>query len=144
MRTEVSLAAGGRLWQHAVLMLFATMIAWMPFATAAQDELLAPEKAFRISTRAADSGAVEVRFQIADGYYMYRDRFKLKRMEPTAPTDCENPIEQLVPLGRRLGATGTPTWFLPNGEKYTGAQPMSVVLPLLDATARTRSKDGPR
>jgi thiol:disulfide interchange protein DsbC len=68
----------------------------------------------------------------------------LKQMEPTASTDCENPIEQLVPLGRRLGATGTPTWFLPNGEKYTGAQPMSVVLPLLDATARTRSKDGPR
>lgn len=78
MRTEVSLAAGVRLWQHAVLMLFATMIAWMPFATAAQDELLEPEKAFRISTRAAESGAVEVRFQIADGYYMYRDRFKFE------------------------------------------------------------------
>ena len=60
----------------------------------------------------------------------------LKRAEPTAPTDCENPIEELVALGKRLGATSTPTWFLPNGEKYVGAQPMSVVVPLLDATAR--------
>lgn len=62
----------------------------------------------------------------------------LKRVESTAPTDCENPIDELVALGKRLGATSTPTWFLPNGEKYVGAQPMSVVVPLLDATARRR------
>lgn len=62
----------------------------------------------------------------------------LKRVEPTAPTDCENPIEELVALGKRLGASSTPTWFLPNGEKYMGAQPMSTVVPLLDATAPRR------
>ena len=62
----------------------------------------------------------------------------LKRVEPTAPTDCENPIEELVALGRRLGATSTPTWFLPNGERYVGALPLSQVVPLLDATARRR------
>lgn len=62
----------------------------------------------------------------------------LKRAEPMAPTDCDNPIDELVALGRRLGATSTPTWFLPNGEKYVGAQPMSEVVPLLDATARRR------
>ena len=38
-------------------------------------ELLEPEKAFRISARALDARNVEVTFQIADGYYMYRDRF---------------------------------------------------------------------
>ncbi len=38
-------------------------------------ELLEPEKAFRFSAR-ADGGAVEVRFSIADGYYMYRDKFR--------------------------------------------------------------------
>jgi len=62
----------------------------------------------------------------------------LKRVEPTAPTDCENPIEELVALGKRLGASSTPTWFLPNGEKYVGAQPMSTVVPLLDAAARRK------
>jgi thioredoxin:protein disulfide reductase len=39
------------------------------------DELLEPEKAFRFSARAVD-GAVEVDFAIADGYYMYRDKFR--------------------------------------------------------------------
>ena len=62
----------------------------------------------------------------------------LKRVEPTAPTDCENPIDELVALGRRLGTTSTPTWFLPNGERYVGALPMSQVVPLLDATARRK------
>ena len=39
-------------------------------------DLLEPEKAFRISTRALDASTVEVRFDIAEGYYMYRERFK--------------------------------------------------------------------
>ena len=39
------------------------------------NELLQPEKAFRISARALDESTVEVEFKIADGYYMYRDRF---------------------------------------------------------------------
>ena len=62
----------------------------------------------------------------------------LRNIEPTVPTDCENPIEQLIALGKRLGATSTPTWFLPNGDKYFGAQPMNKVVPLLDATAKAR------
>lgn len=39
------------------------------------NELLQPEKAFRISARALDAHTVQVEFKIADGYYMYRDRF---------------------------------------------------------------------
>ena len=38
-------------------------------------QLLEPEKAFRFSAQARD-GAVEVSFAIADGYYMYRDKFR--------------------------------------------------------------------
>ncbi|HEY1291140.1 MAG TPA: protein-disulfide reductase DsbD [Burkholderiales bacterium] len=40
------------------------------------DNLLEPEKAFRFSARALDASSVEVTFAIADGYYMYRERFK--------------------------------------------------------------------
>jgi thiol:disulfide interchange protein DsbD len=40
------------------------------------DELLEPEKAFRFSARALGAGAIEVRFAIAEGYYMYRDKFR--------------------------------------------------------------------
>ena len=39
-------------------------------------DLLEPEKAFRFSARALDANTVEVRFAIAEGYYMYRERFK--------------------------------------------------------------------
>jgi thiol:disulfide interchange protein DsbD len=40
------------------------------------DNLLEPEKAFRFSARSVDAGSIEVRFDIAPGYYLYRERFK--------------------------------------------------------------------
>jgi len=42
------------------------------------DNLLEPEKAFRFSARAPDDASVEVRFAIAEGYYMYRERFRFE------------------------------------------------------------------
>jgi thiol:disulfide interchange protein DsbD len=39
------------------------------------NELLEPEKAFRITARALDERNAEVEFRIAKGYYMYRNRF---------------------------------------------------------------------
>lgn len=47
------------------------------FARAAE-EPLPVEQAFRVSARAVDDHTVEVRFQIADGYYLYRHRFKFQ------------------------------------------------------------------
>ncbi len=41
-------------------------------------QLLEPEQAFRFSARPADDAALEVRFAIAEGYYMYRDRFRFE------------------------------------------------------------------
>lgn len=38
-------------------------------------ELLDPEQAFRFSARAVDAQTVELRWEIAPGYYMYRDKF---------------------------------------------------------------------
>ena len=43
---------------------------------ASADELLEPEKAFQFSAHALDAKAIEVNFAIADGYYMYRDKFR--------------------------------------------------------------------
>ena len=40
------------------------------------DELLEPEKAFQFAARAVDARTLEVHFTIADGYYMYRDKFR--------------------------------------------------------------------
>src|SRR3990170_3475601 len=38
-------------------------------------DLLEPDKAFRFSVRALDASALEVRYRIAEGYYLYRDKF---------------------------------------------------------------------
>ena len=54
----------------------------MPLAPAgAAEDLLEPEKAFRFSARALDADALEVSFAIADGYYMYRDRFRFEAQD---------------------------------------------------------------
>jgi thiol:disulfide interchange protein DsbD len=44
-------------------------------AHAAEPKLLPAEEAFRFSARALDDRTVEVRFAVADGYYLYRDKF---------------------------------------------------------------------
>ncbi|HYD59689.1 MAG TPA: protein-disulfide reductase DsbD [Noviherbaspirillum sp.] len=48
-----------------------------PFSHAA-DDFLDPEIAFRFSARMIDEKTAEVTYKIADGYYMYRERFAFK------------------------------------------------------------------
>src|SRR5213080_2679554 len=54
-------------------------------------ELLEPDKAFRISARALDARNVEVTFKIADGYYMYRERFSFATDDGRPLTGVEIP-----------------------------------------------------
>ena len=54
-------------------------------------ELLEPEKAFRISARALDARNVEVAFKIAQGYYMYRSRFSFATEAGKPLADVEIP-----------------------------------------------------
>jgi thiol:disulfide interchange protein DsbD len=58
-----------------LLLLAFSVVAGLAHAANPED-LLEPEKAFRISARALDEKTAEVRFVIADGYYMYRDKFR--------------------------------------------------------------------
>ncbi|MEO9161130.1 MAG: protein-disulfide reductase DsbD N-terminal domain-containing protein [Casimicrobiaceae bacterium] len=39
-------------------------------------KLLPPEQAFRLSARALDASTIEARFDVADGYYLYRDKLR--------------------------------------------------------------------
>ncbi len=48
-------------------------------------ELLEAEKAFAVSAKALDSNTLEVRYQIANGYYLYHDKFKFE-IEPKDAT----------------------------------------------------------
>jgi len=68
------------------LLIFALLVLCAGFAQSqslrstlgGSDELLEPEKAFVFSARALDGSAIEVSYRIADGYYMYRERFKFE------------------------------------------------------------------
>jgi thiol:disulfide interchange protein DsbC len=74
----------------------------------------------------------------AKAVWCSKDRVKawndlmFRRIEPQAPTDCENPIDKIIEFGRKLGANSTPTWFLETGERYSGAVPLEEVRQLLD------------
>ena len=56
----------------------------------ASTKLLPPEQAFRFSARALDAATVEARFDVADGYYLYRDKMRFT-IEPVAATSVELP-----------------------------------------------------
>src|SRR5476649_448817 len=57
-------------------------------AGADAQELLEPEKAFRFSARLIDANQVEVRFEIAPGYYMYREKFKFDANPSSVTVDA--------------------------------------------------------
>ena len=46
-------------------------------------KLLPPERAFRLSARVVDASTVEARYDVADGYYLYRDKLRFT-IEPVA------------------------------------------------------------
>ncbi len=78
------------------------LLAWLCVGGAAgEKDLLPPERAFRFAARQLDEHAIEVRFDIADGYHLYRERFAFA----------------VRPAGAKLGAPA-----LPRGEvKYDEA-----------------------
>ena len=100
-------------------------VLWLTTASAlaADAELLPPEQAFRYSARALDSRTLEARFVIADGYYLYRDKFSFA----------------VAPDGAVLGAPELPAGkiktdqFFGKVETYRGT--VVVKLPLGGAAA---------
>ena len=54
---------------------FASILAALPVA-AQEPKLLPNERAFAFSARGVNERAIEARFVIAEGYYLYRDRIK--------------------------------------------------------------------
>jgi thiol:disulfide interchange protein DsbD len=57
------------------------------FAGLQQEKLLPPEQAFRFNAQVKDAHTVHVDWQIAPGYYLYRERFKFSL--PDKPADVE-------------------------------------------------------
>ncbi|HEX4986704.1 MAG TPA: protein-disulfide reductase DsbD [Burkholderiales bacterium] len=52
------------------------LLAWTFAPAQAAGDLLPPEAAFRFSAALTDAATIRVHYRIADGYYLYRDRFR--------------------------------------------------------------------
>ena len=113
--------------RFARLLLLFLMVSLAAFgAGAAEDDFLDPEKAFRIGARALDARQVEVRFDIAPGYYMYREQF---RFAADGATTLGAPV---LPAGKvKFDET-----FAKDVETYRDA--MTIALPVQQAAATFR------
>ena len=69
------------------------LIALLFCATVQAQELLPPALAFRATAAAADGQTIEVRFEIADGYYLYRDKIRFS----AEPSDIRLGSPELPP-----------------------------------------------
>ena len=59
--------------------LLGLLLCWLSVLPASQAaDFLPPHKAFVASARMADAQTIELRYQIADGYYLYRERFRFQ------------------------------------------------------------------
>src|SRR6185503_15402744 len=97
--------------------LLAVLLTAATLAYSAEPELLEPDKAFRFSARLKDPRSIEVNYQIAPGYYLYRDKFRFV----------------LSPAGAKPGAAQLPAGakhrdeFFGEVETYRGN--ISIVVP---------------
>ena len=64
------------------------LLAIAPASAGAADPFLDPEAAFRLSARALDAQHIELRFDVAPGYHLYRDKFDATITPAPAGTDA--------------------------------------------------------
>ena len=74
----------------AAWLLALSSVALAPLAVAAGPNLLPAEQAFRLSARVLDPSTLEVRYNIADGYYLYRDKLRMSVEPPPAAEKIDN------------------------------------------------------
>ncbi len=68
-----------------ILLCVVSLIIHSPGALA-DEEFMPPDQAFRISAKAVTSGQLEISWDIADGYYLYRNKIQFKSKTEQIPT----------------------------------------------------------
>ena len=61
-----------------ILFFLFSLLLSLPFSLAHADEFLDPAVAFKPSVRALDGQTLEISYEIAKGYYLYRDKFRFR------------------------------------------------------------------
>ena len=105
------------------LLAMAALAPWQP--ALAGDDFLEPEKAFQFSARQLDPKTVEITFDIAPGYYLYREQFRF--------------LAEGATLGKPRIPPGKVKWdqtFEKDVESYRNE--LKIVLPVENAPPRFR------
>ena len=110
-------------FRPAMRLILIFLLAVSGLARGAEPELLEPEKAFRFSARLKDERSIEVNYQIAPGYYLYRDKFRFS----LAPAGAKAGAPQLPPGNKHRDE------FFGEVETYRGN--LIIVLPFDGAGA---------
>ena len=116
----------------------AAVVAPVVVTDAGEPELLAQERAFQLSARRKDSKTVEFNFKIAEGYYMYRGKFKFA-VEPTTnaivgmPTLTKGKMKQDPTFGRTVIYRDSVRILLPVASLHKGvnladAEPLRLMV----------------
>jgi len=106
------------------LMLGVWLLLLLPQALWAAPEFLPPEQAFRLRPRLIDARTIGLRFEVAPGYYLYRERLSFQAQ----PEDVALGAVQLPPGQVKFDET-----FQKNVETYHGS--LEVRLPVVAAPA---------
>jgi thiol:disulfide interchange protein DsbD len=105
------------------LLAVAALCLWQP--ALAVDDFLEPEKAFQFSARQLDPKTIEITFDIAPGYYLYREQFKF--------------VADGATLGKAQIPPGKVKWdqtFEKEVETYRNV--LKITLPVMRAPAKFR------
>ena len=76
MNNNTFLKKLGRIAKRAALLTTAALML-LPAVTTAAEDYLDPELAFKLTTRPVDAKTIELRFDVASGYHLYRDKLNV-------------------------------------------------------------------
>ena len=93
-----------------------------------EDEFLDPDAAFVLSAEAAGPGAIEARWDIAEGYYLYRDKFRFRAADGSGVTLGEagfpkGKVKDDEYFGRMEVYYGSVAAFVPVSRAVAGGAP---------------------
>ena len=112
------------------LLAISALLSLIPMWSHAVEEgdLLEPEKAFAMTAKAVDANTIEVRYQVANGYYLYHQKFKFQ----VEPQDVGLGAAQIPP-----GQVHQDEYF---GKVETHRGLLVIKLPLAHASAQMTLK----
>ncbi len=61
------------------------------------------------------------------------DEYMLKGVQPSAPKDCDNPVDKVLAYGQKKNINSTPTMVFASGKRLNGAYPREAIEQNLNA-----------